>query len=239
MLCILLICFSPLGARGGGEVGLDQALFQQLSPLTARAPSTLCVRISNLALFNVVTTHNNLISRVEHILGPLYVFFTLGRWARGVGVPSRLSGYVSWYSQVYVLVHLLKGETLAAGVNSFLLGGSGIVVPLRTSATSTPWRPSHAGASMLRKKKLCTKFFTNGGVRRVLGTIDVGNVPYGHGVPRGFTGKGCLCLLAHWAGLLTHHIIPWTTQMQCQRSATHCKPAMKYNLQLQQRPVSK
>ena len=65
------------------------------------------------------------------------------------GVLSRLSEYAGWYFRVYVLVHLSRMESsawrnLTAG-EKLLVGESGTVGPMLTSAASAPRRPSHAG----------------------------------------------------------------------------------------------
>ena len=96
----------------------------------------------------------------------------LHTWGGGL----RLSEYAGWYFRMFALVHLLQRESSTwptpmgaycalyarcaqtppiARKNYyllFLLGESGTVVPLLTSAASAPWCPSHASAGMLHTK---------------------------------------------------------------------------------------
>ena len=76
-------------------------------------------------------------------------------WVLGVALKgalsSRLSNCAGWYSRVRTLVWVFRNKLCTSRVpnhwgRNILLGESGTVVPLLTSAASAPWRPSHAGA---------------------------------------------------------------------------------------------
>ena len=87
------MCFSPylgIGCWGGGGGSLDGVVHNLLMQLFAMYSSK--IEVSETYFFDIVTTHNDLPSSVKHVLGSVYVFFTLfGYWVpEGWGSPKGL-----------------------------------------------------------------------------------------------------------------------------------------------------
>ena len=64
--------------EGIGSWGLGHNLLMQFSTLYNSK-----MEISETNFFDILTIHNDQISYVKHVLGPLYVFFTLFGWLDG------------------------------------------------------------------------------------------------------------------------------------------------------------
>ena len=90
------MCFSPyLGiGRAGGGGGLVPNLLMQLSTLGSSK-----IEVSETYFFDIVITQYDHPRYVKHILGRVYVFFTLfGYWARGGGVKGLVHNLLMQFS---------------------------------------------------------------------------------------------------------------------------------------------
>ena len=82
MFLTLFMCFSPyLGVCMDGGKGLGHNLLMQFSTLGNSKMENFKTDV-----FDVLTIHNDQMSFVNHVLDPLYVFFTLFGCLRRGGV---------------------------------------------------------------------------------------------------------------------------------------------------------
>ena len=77
----LCVFFTLFGCWGGGSQGVGHNLLMQFSSLGSSK-----MEISETDFFDILTTQNDEISYVKHVVAPLCVFFTLfGCWGGGGG----------------------------------------------------------------------------------------------------------------------------------------------------------
>ena len=85
-------CFSPfLGVRSGGEGGSPKGLVHNLL-MQFFTPDSSKMEVFETCFFDIVTTQNDHPSYGKHVLGHIYVFFTLFGYQVGGGGVSQETG---------------------------------------------------------------------------------------------------------------------------------------------------